>query len=72
MNEQVMDILIGGSLLLIFLSVLALNIYCIVDISKRKSKYQWKKMVWLNMVWAMPVIGSFIYLYYRKQFWNQV
>jgi heme/copper-type cytochrome/quinol oxidase subunit 2 len=72
MNEQAMDILIGGSLLFLFLSVLSLNIYCLVDISKRKSKYQWKKMVWLNLVWTMPIIGSLIYLHYRKRFWNQV
>jgi len=70
MTEQITDLFTALMFGLPILAALYLYIYCIVDISKRKVKYESRKAVWLNIVWFAPVIGSIIYLFNRDKLWN--
>jgi hypothetical protein len=70
MHEQLSDLLISGSLLLVIIGGLTLYLYCIIDIHRHQVKYQSKRMLWLNLVWGLPIIGSILYLMNRKNIWH--
>ncbi len=71
MKEQLLDIILGAGVSVVFLACLGLYLYCIVDIHQHKVKYQSRQMLLLNLVWSMPVIGCIIYLLNRKNIWQE-
>ena len=71
MSEQVLDLVIGLSFLLAIVASLSLYAYCIIDIHRHKVRYQTKRMLWLNFIWSMPLIGCIIYLLNRKNIWRE-
>jgi len=71
MNEQSLDYLISGALMLAFLAAVALYAYCIIDIHRHQAKYETKKAAWLNIIWLAPVIGCVIYLVNHRRIWSQ-
>lgn len=61
------DIIVACLSGLPFPGILALYIYCIIGISKRRVKYLSKKALWLNLILLTPPVGCLIYLLYRNR-----
>jgi hypothetical protein len=52
-------------LLLIFIPLLLIWTFAIVDIFQRQDLAGWLKAVWILVVLLLPFIGTFIYLIFR-------
>ena len=66
MHEQILDVIIAVASAVSILGGLTLYLYCVIDIHRQKVKYQSERSVWLNLIWAAPVIGCLLYLANRK------
>lgn len=54
-------------LLLIFIPLLLIWTFAIVDIFQREDLSGWLKAVWILVVLVLPFIGTFLYLIFRPR-----
>jgi len=54
-------------LLLIFIPLLLIWTFAIVDIFQREDLTGWRKTVWIVVVLLLPFIGTFLYLIFRPR-----
>jgi di/tricarboxylate transporter len=54
-------------LLLIFIPLLLIWTFAIVDIFQREDLHGWLKAVWVLVVLILPFVGTFIYLIFRPR-----
>lgn len=54
-------------LLLIFIPLLLIWTFAIVDIFQREDLTGWHKAVWILVVLVLPFVGTFLYLIFRPR-----
>lgn len=65
--ESPAEVLLVTGLACCLIATIALYLYCVIDIHKRKFRTHSEKGWWLTAIIASPIIGALIYLAFSRR-----